>query len=429
MENFPAFLTWCRLYRANNSALQLRNLTADHIARFGTICPGCDGPMLNYGRQMWRARPLNNHNGIQRAAAACENCGHCRECCECNQCASCERHFDETLCESCDRCRSNCCECLHCGNCGAECEDNYCGDCNTCNSCCDCTPESGSGVEFIHNDLCFHEANRLELKENSSKRFIAVEIEVADLKTNAGKVAAEVDAWSGNIVEDASLPCTGFEINTAPASGDHFVAQIKDICGALNAGNATVNTSCGLHVHVDARDFTYYDIRRLINLYAIIEPALFDMVPSSRKASSYCQPCGAAYKRVISEGRIPNKEAKDQVFKSVYKYSASKQNNKKSLFGRDKYNSARYSALNLHSWFYRGTIECRMFNGTTDAHKITQWGILWATILDYVATHTDDQIADLDDSERGRITLEHIAAGKPALRAFIAERIAKHGGE
>jgi hypothetical protein len=42
--------------------------------------------------------------------------------------------------------------------------------------------------------------------------------------------------------------------------------------------------------------------------------------------------------------------------------------------------------VNLSSWFYQGTIEFRMFNGTTDYTKITTWCTFWANLLTLIKT-------------------------------------------
>jgi Putative amidoligase enzyme len=121
----------------------------------------------------------------------------------------------------------------------------------------------------------------------------------------------------------------------------------------------------------------FWDIRRLCKLYARVEPALFQCVSRGRRCSSYCQPCGQKYLD-LARGRRP----KELFAKAVYEADGARR--LRSL-KTSKYNEARYAALNLHSWLYRGTVECRMHQGTTNARKVVLWGVLWAGLLDYVA--------------------------------------------
>jgi hypothetical protein len=281
--------------------------------------------------------------------------------------------------------------------------------------------------------LTFHAPKLHERKINASKRFLSVEIEVASIDSGYDTAKA-VRKWRGGIVEDGSLPNSGFEINTAPAGGDKFIEQITEICAALARGNANVTAACGLHVHIDARDFDHYTIRRLVDVYALIEDALFGMASPSRRTSTYCTPCGKTYRQAMQAGAVPYKVAKANTLRAVYDFRnnadpAERKYQGRSLCSRkkNKYESARYHALNLHSWFYRGTVECRIFNGTTNRDKIVHWGMLWARILDYAAHKSDKEIT----AELTGTPLENLLriAELPVLADFIRERTAKFAKE
>jgi hypothetical protein len=239
-------------------------------------------------------------------------------------------------------------------------------------------------------DLHCHKSNLKEHKHNPSNRLCSAEIEVAKLEVRdfSTEVKEACVKWGAGIVSDGSLPDTGFEINTAPAAGDKFVKQIDDICGALRKCQAKVTKECGLHVHIDARDFSYWEVRRLILLYAKIEDALFSIVSTSRRNSHYCNRCGETYLKAVRL-ETPQK-VKAAVCKAVYKQEDIKTRR------INKYDDSRYSALNLHSWFYRGTVECRLFGGTVNGTKIKNWGMLWCGLLDWVYSHKEKDFAKFD---------------------------------
>jgi len=57
----------------------------------------------------------------------------------------------------------------------------------------------------------------------------------------------------------------------------------------------------------------------------------------------------------------------------------------------EKYNHTRYCGLNLHSVFYRGTIEFRQHAGTVDEEKILRWAGILLFVVDYAINHYSDQ--------------------------------------
>lgn len=430
VQTFPEFLGWCRRYLSDGRRPRTRDDLRIVFRQGGYdacgLCPGCDRAVV------FRDRAVGRSRNTSRPDMGCWECGNCRGCCDCVVCVSCREVIDsrmESICGDCERC-SSCCECRFCEGCNRNCTDDTCGECGYCRArCCECS--SGEcRVELFENDLTFHPAKRNELKENPSRRYVSAEIEIDNVDEDAG-IARVVNKWRGSIVEDGSLSDSGFEINTAPASGDKWVEQITEICKRLAASGASVTAACGLHVHIDARDLDYYAIRRLIRVYAAIEPALFDMCSPSRRTSRYCVPCGETYlhaAHVNVLGAVGYKDAKDRITSAVYnlravdRYSADRLKALKD----QKYFEGRYHALNLHSWFHRGTVECRMFNGTANADKIVSWGMLWAQILDFCAARTEKDVgAELHGTPYE--ILQRIAR-LPRLQAFVDERTRTHTG-
>lgn len=197
-----------------------------------------------------------------------------------------------------------------------------------------------------------------------------------------------VKKWNSAVVSDSSvLAC---EINTAPANGDLWAKQINELCEAMARQGAQIGVQCGLHVHVDARDYNFYDIRRLVYLYRHVEDALFSIVHPVRRESRFSVPCSHKFINNIEKSRLP-KEAKKNFFLNVYGQAPNQHLNRASL-STQKYNDSRYNALNLHSWMYRGTVENRMHQGTVDATKIINWGLLNAAMLDYAYNNSESHI-------------------------------------
>jgi hypothetical protein len=283
-----------------------------------------------------------------------------------------------------------------------------------------------------------------EFKKNPLRRHISVEMEVDkfDGYTFSGVVNKTLDKWKDPVVADGSIG-NGFEINTNPANGDVFLRHIKEICDGLEIIKAGCSSACGLHVHVNVKGntllkpdgtpigldpdgnplvdprsaYTHYDLRRLTLLYYRTEQALFGLCHPSRLTNRYCIVCGKYYlekstqpkdfRKKITEklyanesGLVLSPEAKTdrngQKIKPNYKAIG---NSLKSM-KTEKYRSIRYKALNLHSFFLRGTVEFRHHEGTVDYNTITGWSLTCATLVDMASKLGEKQINDLPTDSR-----------------------------
>lgn len=279
--------------------------------------------------------------------------------------------------------------------------------------------------------ILFYKAQRAEHKSNPSSRFITPELEIANISlpserhptrdTRFLQQLVGKAGWSPQVVSDISLPSPmGFEINMSPASGDLFIRQTEDICGVLASYKASVvNTTdpskwvrpCGCHVHVDARDYTYNDLRRFLFVYEKLEPLLFGMLPGYRRKSHFCVPCGNVYaeglreyKAFIVKRRAAGEKdalamkgsdiARHAIIQKAYGTRQASRGDKRACPI-----STRYRSLNLHAYFYRGTLEFRHLHGTLDPWEITNWGMLLAGMMDYAFRAKEIEIKKLCDAE------------------------------
>ena len=312
--------------------------------------------------------------------------------------------------------------CYECGG-GFLGDNDICGRCDCCNNCCEC-----SNMKLFKNRLTFHKPRTKQAQINISPRFISAEIEVASIKTEgAAQLEAIIQKWKGSVVHDGSLPQGGFEINTAPAAGHLFAKQIQEICAGLKKAKATVTNQCGLHIHLDARDFDFYDIRRLVRVYAAIEPALFKIVPSARRNSHYAMRCAKKYEDAIPLAKTPFRDIQKQVAVGTYGVADLSYGEERypDGFGGTITNRARYNALSLHSWFYHETIEFRIFEGCIDASTIIKLGNMCAAILDYALYHTDEEVTATMNKKRSYESLMLTMGSNKTLKGCIKARTKK----
>lgn len=389
------------------------------------FCGGCHGPMYTarFSLETKAAFP-----GMQ-----CPACGQCDTCCKrnnvCAPCAGCSFPSRvENHCPVCNCGRGNacgCCNCRYCVTCGVI-EATRCTECVNCETHCRCvTIQHFDGPEKPH----FHNPTPkmgmlLQMRKNRSNRSIAAEIEVSGIKIpkNGKLISSVVKKWGGGIVHDGSLPKGGFEINTAPASGDLYVQQITEICDSIKKAEGFITPHCGLHVHVDARDMNCMDIRNLIYTYAAIEPILYKMTHPSRSRSKYCLPCGTKYLGWVSaDDKLP-KIVRDKITTGIYGNPNTKESKKK------KRVDARYNALNLHSFFFRQTVECRMFEGSIDPETIIAWGKMWALIMDFSKYKSLKEIIDTvpirgGDLNRSKDNLLTVVKSDKSIQEFVEKQV------
>lgn len=112
------------------------------------------------------------------------------------------------------------------------------------------------------------------------------------------------------------------------------MSNLNKLCALLKSLNAQVNSSCGLHIHLDQRDVAGQRTvlsKRLMRLNQAL-PLLTSIVPPSRRHNMYCS---------TKRSKLRNAE--------------------------------RYMAINTQALRRFGTFEIRLHSGTTDFNKISNW--------------------------------------------------------
>lgn len=199
------------------------------------------------------------------------------------------------------------------------------------------------------------------------------------------------------------------ELVTAPAGGSAWLKMISDIGAGLADAKAVVASSCGQHVHVSAQDFDVWSIARLIRLYAHIEDTLFEALPAERPLGDFAKPCGQKYLKWLGDDfaklrkRMTKKMFAQKLYglspvvpakktKAAYKMAAEADEINIRERAERKYDNTRYNALNLHSYWHRGTVEFRHAHGTANPKQITEWGLVCMHIVEFAAKGTEAQL-------------------------------------
>ena len=157
----------------------------------------------------------------------------------------------------------------------------------------------------------------------------------------------------------------GFEVVSPILSGVRGLLEVEKVVNALVAGGAKINNTCGLHVHVDARDMTAEQIFVAVKRYRIHEETLDTYVKEERRNSNFAQSMGAV-ERFLEEIRVERPASR--VSAHVLCDHAER--------------CGRYRKLNLCSYLRHGTLEFRQHHGSLDAQEIVNWIMLCVTFID-----------------------------------------------
>ena len=249
---------------------------------------------------------------------------------------------------------------------------------------------------FENLDTTFYPAITAQDKRDGPARLSAAEIEVAGFKApnlDLRTISDVARKWKiSGIVQDASLKQGGVELCMAPAQGRLFIAEVTDLCAILRKSGAYVDKRCGTHIHVDTRDHNYEDLKKLVLLYAKIEPAIIRSQPFTRIMAdkSHCYPCGEKYVKDLAQGMFP-KETKKKLIENIYdgKFGDKPPRGKR---GNNREIAARYNGFNIHSHFVRGTVEFRHHTGTIRPDKIIKWANICAGVVESAYRMSEHEI-------------------------------------
>lgn len=191
--------------------------------------------------------------------------------------------------------------------------------------CCSCEPDDAS-LETRHEylKLAFTEAGLpdIEIKEDGS------------IKEDDGHYPVEITF---------SFSINNFE-------------KVEKVCKVLNKLGARVNSSCGMHVHIDQRKNLKTTAREQAMRLVTALPMLQRLVPQTRVENTYC---------------------KDN-YGSLY--------------------SDRYYAINWAAYSSHNTIEVRLHSATTNAEKIIQW----VRLLHCITLNSDFDFITYIDVKKGK---------------------------
>jgi hypothetical protein len=238
---------------------------------------------------------------------------------------------------------------------------------------------------------------------------VGVELELAEWGTL--QEFAEPKHYRYIVDHDSSVQPSQQEMVLSPMRGDHLLVGLREVSEHMAGYGCTVNDTCGYHVHVDAGDYNLFHLRRLLQLYANIEDRIYSMLPPPRRESRFCyrllpqsvEMLGVMHKaRTLHDLKIAalthmygctRRDLQGEEFRMVVNVNHDQWIRLKSnkYLRNDNLRNMRYQGLNLHSWFYRGSVEFRMWPGTMDVIDVVNWALFCAWLVEFAGNWTDSK--------------------------------------
>ena len=175
--------------------------------------------------------------------------------------------------------------------------------------------------------------------------------------------AADGRKWK--VMRDSSLTTDGGEECefVTPKCTYEDMKTVQECVRALRKAGAKVNTSCGLHIHIDGANHTAETLRNLIFTFRAKEDLIFRSVKTQQsRLGRWCKPIDDALVDNIKKVRNLDSNSLRDLWYGTYTDCRRSRS--------EHYHGSRYHALNLHSFWYRGTVEFRLFEATLHAGEV-----------------------------------------------------------
>lgn len=137
--------------------------------------------------------------------------------------------------------------------------------------------------------------------------------------------------------------------------------KLQEAVRTLRHIGAKVNSSCGMHIHIDGANHTAKSLKNVLTIMYSKEDLLFKALQVNPNRVHYCQKTREDVLKKIRE----QKNLTMNTIAEIWYGSRNWQSH-----ASQHYDDSRYHALNLHAMFSKGTVEFRLFNSTLHAGEV-----------------------------------------------------------
>jgi len=136
------------------------------------------------------------------------------------------------------------------------------------------------------------------------------------------------------------------------------IETIQEILRLLRKKGAKANDSCGIHIHVDGANHSAGSLKNIIHFMCARQDLVYEALAVKNNRLAYCKKLCKSLFQKVRAARTLDIGTMENLWYGGYS-------------GRNRrYDSTRYHCINIHSFFYLGTVEFRMFNSTTHAGEL-----------------------------------------------------------
>ena len=180
--------------------------------------------------------------------------------------------------------------------------------------------------------------------------------------------------------------------------------DLQEIVRKLREAGAIANNSCGIHVHVDGANHTPDSLTRLVNFAVGRQDLFYEALEIGDRGDRWCKKINQNLLQAMRKDNVRTRESMEHIW-----YSAVNDGYRGGI-DHTHYNSTRYHGINLHAFFTKGTVEFRLFNGTTHAGKIKAY-VQFCLAMSAWAINAKDNLHFMksanytDKAQRGKLML------------------------
>ena len=195
--------------------------------------------------------------------------------------------------------------------------------------------------------------------------------------------------------------------------------EVRSVVQKLStAVHLTVSNACGFHVHVgnELKKFSFRHVQKFVLLVLTFEHLINSVLPVDRLVSKYVPPLSKSNKNFKRMSLAQRLEAVRLCGPPVGTLAA--------LAGER--GRERFAAINLHALILHGTIEFRLWPGTSDPAEMIAYVELSMALIQHAHDITDTKLDDLiKHAWTPNFTLSHLLQlmGKEQLAEFFSLRI------
>ena len=144
------------------------------------------------------------------------------------------------------------------------------------------------------------------------------------------------------------------------------IDTLQELVRVLRRAGGFVNSSCGIHIHLNGADHTPRSIRNFVNIIASKNDLFYKALQIEPNRMRYCKKMDEYLVEQMNRSRPYSFRQLEEIWYAGYSESRNAH-----------YHQSRYYFLNLHSFFSgHRTVELRGFNSTFHAGRIRSYIVL-----------------------------------------------------